>query len=451
MTKRVIIIGGGITGLTAAYHLQKQPNLQVMLLEKSDRLGGKIGTHRVGEYLVEQGPDSIVKKPELKALITELGLEDEVIQPKRSRFFIYTKGKLEPVPAGLSSMVPQDMPGFLSTRLLSWKGKIRLGLEALVPARKELGDESFASFIRRRFGNEMLDQLAGPLFAGIHAGEADQMSLEATFPQYKMMEQQYGSITKAVLQRRKQIKGPPPSVFSGFREGIGTLPQRLEERLDRVEVRCNTKVTKLHYFQDRYQVMTETQKLEADYVVLAVPAPIAAPLLKENNAQVAKLLQTIEFSSSTIATFAVSREQAGMQPEATGFLIPQAEQRVISACTWSSEKWEHRAPNDKLLIRCFITKQWQEIDDETILQKAWEEISHITKLRGEPELRLLQRWPIGQAKYKVGHLELMGEIDMHMKKLPGIFLAGTSYRGSGIADCVRQGKEVAEKIIQQLS
>ncbi|MEX0967580.1 MAG: protoporphyrinogen oxidase [Bacteroidia bacterium] len=442
------IIGGGISGLATAYFLEQNGAKDIILLEAGAETGGKLKTRKTQHYLIEEGPDAYVAaKPVIGKLIEKLDLQQEVIAPQHNTFFIYSGKKLQEVPAGLSALVPADIGAFLRTELISWQGKIRLVLERLVPSAKGTEDESLAAFIERRFGREMLQKLAGPLFAGIHAGGANELSLEASFPQFRKMEKEFGSITKAVLTRRKQNPTPPP-IFHSFKNGMQTLPDAIRQHLKQTSVIMGAKVRSIAYFRDKWHIQTESTQIEAEKVILAVPAFTASEILSQLDKPLSAALGSIRHSSSTIITFGFRQEQVQNPLKGTGFLVPAPEQENISAVTFSSAKWAGRAAQAHVLFRAFLNKnkKFRKTDTESIMGSVQKELSGILGIEGVPELTDLRHWANGQPVYDMEHLQRVNHIETLLLQHPGIHVTGASYRGAGIADCVRQAKEVAEKV-----
>ena len=451
LNETVVIIGGGITGLTSAWLLEEAGFRDIHLLEASDYLGGKIKTIRESGFLIETGPDALmVTKPGIRPFLRKLGLEDQLIEPESRHFYILHKGRLQAVPAGFASMVPADIPDFLKSPLLSWRGKARMLAERLVPSRKQNRDESLAAFVERRFGHEVLTQLAEPLFSGVYAAPANDLSIKATFPHFHEMERKHGSITSAVLSSRKQNGPPSSSPFRSFKAGMDTLPYTLFTQLEHTTIWRNTSLVNMQYEGGNFLVETNQETLKASRVISTIPSYRLAPAIGDMAPNIPEKLQSIPFASTAIVTLAYKREAVPDQLEATGFLIPKPEQTALSACTWSSEKWQGRAPKGYVLFRCFFSNQ-----DPKLLQKRpyeeWENLAdqslkNILNIEQPPTHGWLHTWQEAQPQYKMGHPELIRQIDEALQAYPGFYLAGSPYRGVGIPDCIRQAQSTVEQI-----
>ncbi len=450
--KSISIIGGGITGLATAWFLEQEGYSDITLIEASARLGGKIKTERHGNFLVETGPDAIMStKPGIMDFIRDLGIEDQLIEPNSRHFYVLHKRQLKPVPAGFASMVPADMSDFRKTSLLSWRGKLRLLMERFVKARDPEKDESLAHFVKRRFGKEVLDKMAEPLFTGVYSAPANQLSIKATFPHFKQMEAKHGSITKAVLANRKKHGLPKGSPFRSFQKGMQTLPDTIESQLKYTKKFYQTSVNHIKQKEGLYQVQTHNNStIPADDLVLTIPAYKAGSLLEGLIPNLAENFGQISYATSVIATLAFERKAIRNSLDATGFLIPSSEQTKLSACTWSSEKWKGRAPENMATFRCFFSnvdkKELKEKSKAEWIQTAQAELKSIMAIDGEPYKSWLHTWEDAQPQYKMGHLKTLRVIEGQLAYYPGLHLAGSPYRGVGIPDCVKQAWETAMDI-----
>ncbi len=450
----VIIIGGGITGLTSAWLLEEAGYTNVTILEASDEWGGKIKTDRENGFLIETGPDALmITKPGVLDFIRKLDLEEQLIEPASRHFYILHKGKLQAVPAGFASMVPADLGDFMRSPILSWRGKARMLAERLIRPRDHDKDESLAQFITRRFGREVLDQLAEPLFSGVYSAPADDLSIKATFPHFHRMETQYGSVTKAVLQNRKQNGPPARSPFRSFKDGMDTLPCEIVNQLAHTQVLTNTPVSEIQQAKNGYTVKTVSARFEATQVISTIPSYQLASATRNMVPLAQKPLEAIDFASSAIVTLAYSRSAVRNDLNATGFLIPKPEQTALSACTWSSEKWPGRAPNGYVTFRCFFSnvdpllinqrshEDWQALADE--------ELKKILSLYEQPIKSWLHTWKNAQPQYKMQHLTHIEAIEQALKPFPGFHVAGSPYRGVGIPDCIRQAQATVKQLMEK--
>ncbi len=464
----VVIVGGGITGLSAAYQLQKLrqqagTSLRVTLLEAEDRLGGKVGTVHQEGFLIDTGPDSfLAQKPWAVQLCRELGMEGEIISPSARRFFMLIGGKMHAVPYELVSLVPSRPEALWKASFISLWGKLRASLEGLIPARRDLSDESLGSFMRRRFGREFAVKFAEPLMAGVHAGHPDRLSMSAVYPMYWEMERKYGSLTRGLmhLRRQRQSSGKgkqEQSPFVALRYGMGSLVERLVQSLREVEMRLSTAVTGVDPLADgRVQVRVQgAEPLEADAVILTTPAYTTADWLQPYLPETARLLREIPYASTAVVSLAYRRESIEHPLEGSGFLVPRTEPLPITGCTWSSSKWEGRAPDGMVLLRVFIgyagaaeivEQQW----DDLLARVAHDALQPLLGIRSDPVMTQVNRWLKAMPQYEVGHLQRLERIERSLTAYPFIVLAGSAYRGVGVPDCVKQGRESAERVWQTI-
>lgn len=460
MHRSVLIAGGGITGLAAAYALRKRfgPDLLVTVVEREHRLGGQVQTEYVDGLILEEAPDSfLVRKPWFVQLCRELGLPLVDQNPAIRKTYIVKHGELVPLPAGMQLFVPTDIKAFVRSPLLSQGGKLRALLEPLMELRREAtGDESIGHFVARRFGREMLAQIGAPLTSGVYGGNPYELSLQATFPQFLTLEREKGSLLKAI-RRTAPAKGTTGSAFQAVSTGLGSVVEALVKASPGVDFRTGTAVAALSPAAGGgYDVALSTgEQLHADAVLLTVPANVAARLVEGLVPAVAAELEAIEYSSAAVVALAYDRADVPHPMDATGFLVPQAEGMPITGSTWVSSKWPHTAPPEKVLLRAYLTpsgdRDWMQEPDEAILAAVREALAQVMGLTAEPLLTRLYRWPRSRPRYKVGHLERVGRIEASMAGVQGLYLAGAAYRGLGLPDCVRSGQEAAERIAAQLA
>lgn len=470
---RAVVVGGGITGLSCAYALQglarnEGRRLSVTLIEGSDRLGGCIYTERPEGYIVEAGPDCfLAEKPWARELCAELGIEDRLIgtDPASRRIYVLSRGRLHPLPEGFILLVPTSIGPFLASDLFSWPGKLRMAMELFVRPLREAEDEDLGSFVRRRLGQEALDKIAEPLVAGIHAGDPDTMSLRATFPRFLDLERKYGSLIRGMMARKREMQarhgalhasGKPASLFLALAGGLGELVERLEASLEGVDIRLGTRVSSVAPGPEGgwRLSLADSGHLEADAVVLAVPSWQAAPILADTDKALSELLQTIPWVSSATVTSAWERADVAHPLDGSGFVVPRGEGRSITACTWSSVKFAGRAPAGKVLLRAFVGGAKQqaltEEPDEVVSEMVRADLSEIMGLGGDPLFVRIHRWPKAMPQYTMGHLERVEAMEAACERHEGLALAGSSYRGLGIPDCINQGRQAAERLVKHL-
>jgi oxygen-dependent protoporphyrinogen oxidase len=463
VSRTVLIVGGGIAGLSAAYGLAESATsrdspIQCTLVEAEPRLGGKILTEQVGGFVIEGGPDSFLsQKPWGVELCRRLGLADRVIGTNRDRrkTYVYSKGRLEELPEGLALGVPTKLGPFLKSGLLSWRGKLRLGAELLIPRRSAREDESLGAFFRRRLGEEALERIIEPLMTGIYAGDADSLSIQATFPRFPEMERQAGSIIRALLGswRRHRGEGPGGSPFVTLQGGLSEMVQALTARLGRLRVLAGYRVraVRVSGAPRRYEVVIEgTAPLAVDALVLATPAYDAATLLEPFDGELGALLRGIPYASTATISLGFPRKDFSHRLDGYGFVVPRIEGRALLAVTWTSSKWSHRAPDDAVLLRAYVGGAGR----ETVLERADDglvslvraELRDMMGVTEAPVLAKVYRWPRAMPQYLVGHLERLAAIGERLARWPGLFLTGAGYRGVGIPDCIGDGLDTAERV-----
>ncbi len=467
---RVAVIGGGITGLTTCYRLQRVAHernlpLQIILFEASDRLGGIIATSREGELLIEHGPDSfITTKPAGIELCEELELGEELIgtTTEHRRSFIVRNGKLRPVPQGLYLMVPGSLWSFATSSIMSWRGKLRAGLDWVLPSRPASGDESLAQFVTRRLGREALERLAQPMVGGIYTADPEQLSLQATMPNFLEMERRHGSLIRALRHNQRAAKSQGASgarygLFVTFRNGMQTLVDRLAATLPADTVRMQTRVRGLSQVPgtSRWQVqLPEGADLDVDAVCLALPAALSSTLLQSINPDLSAELD-IPYASSAIVNLAFRRQDVAHALDGMGFVVPAVEKRSLIACSFSSVKFAGRASDDQVLLRAFVGGALQhtqyERSDAEIQQAVCQDLQDLLGVRGDPLHVQVSRWPQSMAQYHLGHVERVARIESLVSHLPGLVLAGNGYHGVGIPDCIRSGNTAAAALLDHLS
>ncbi len=464
----VIIVGGGIAGLSTAYYLQKRAKaagrpISCTLVEQDRRLGGKILTERIGDFVIEGGPDSfLTQKPWGMQLARELGLGDQIIgtNEERRKVFVLHRSRLQPLPDGVMLIVPTKFMPFVLSPLISPLGKLRMGLDLFIPPKRDGQDETLADFIRRRLGEEALDKIAEPLMSGIHNAESDRQSILATFPRFRALEEKYGSLIRGMLATRRQARAAGPngreastSAFASLRGGLGDLVGALVSALSEISLLTGQRVEGIGYDPNGtqpYQVqLADGQVLAGDAVVLATPAYLAADLVAPFAPELATGLRAIRYVSTGTISLAYRRSEVGHPLNGFGFVIPRSERRWINACTWTSTKFSHRAPDDHVLLRVFFggsrhpeTVEWP---DERLLAMVRDELRDIMGITASPVLARLYRWPLANPQYDVGHLGRVARLEALCP--PGLYLTGSAYRGVGIPDCVRQGEETAARLL----
>ncbi|MGC8855562.1 MAG: protoporphyrinogen oxidase [Anaerolineae bacterium] len=463
---KLTIIGGGISGLSAAYHtLQKAPQTQITLLEASDRWGGKITTDRVpyegGHFIIEGGPDTfLATKPHGIALCNALGLGQRLhgTNPHHKNTYVLKRGQLLPLPDGLAMMIPSDIPSILRSRLISCPGKARMGLDFLLPPRHSESDESLGAFISRRLGREAYEALIEPLMSGIYAGDGDRLSLNATFPYLRDLERQHGSLARgAILMRQKMSAGGQKvqgsrSAFLTPTTGLAEIVEALVNHLSAhgVQMRLHTTVTRLSQQNGHYLVdIADSAPLMADTVILATPAPVSGSLLASLDPELATVLQSIPYASTATVSLAYRQRDLPRPLDGYGYVIPRREGRRALACTWTSTKFPHRAPEGFALLRVFIGRAGEEIpwEEQALADIAQEELRLTLGITAPPLIQRVFLWENAMPQYNLGHPEKLTAIETALARHPKLALAGNGYRGIGIPDCIHSGQQAVERIL----
>lgn len=454
----VVIIGGGISGLSAAWYLQ-QAGVPYTVLEAAQRWGGKIRTEHVNDFVVEAGPDSfLVQKPWAIQLARELGLGDQLIpinQPKHATY-VLQRGKLLPLPEGVSLIVPTKFLPFAMSPLISPLGKLRMALDLVIPAKRDDRDETLAAFVRRRLGAEALDKIAEPLMSGIFNAESAKQSIMATFPRFRQIERDHGSLIRGMVAARRQRSATPASpaspAFMTLRDGVETLVTTLVGKLTG-DLRLKNAVTSIEKTSSGYRIQANDGAIiEADSVILTLSANLSAALLRPLNAAVADQLATIRYVSSGTISLAFPANAITNQLDGFGVVIPKSEHRPINAITISSRKFAYRVPNDQVLVRVFFggsrSPQSMNLSDDDLLTMVRAQLRGILGIYAEPLLSKIYRWHNANPQYDLNHLERIGSIE---RALPaGLYLTGSSYRGVGMPDCVHQAQQVTAQVINDL-
>ncbi len=456
---RVVIIGGGISGLSAAFYLAKG-SCAATLIESRGRLGGVIQTERVEGCTIEAGPDSFLSaKPAALELIRELGLADQVIGSNDHLRITYVRkgGRLVPLPDGLMMMVPTKILPLLTTRLFSLGTKMRMGMELLRRPKPGTGDQSVADFVEEHYGAEAVDYLAEPLLSGIFGGDPAELSATSVLPRFVELATKYGSLTRGVLAERVKARNgtAPAPLFRTLKSGMGQMVDRAAAAIQgKTEVLAGRAET-VERTAAGFRVKLNGASMEADHVVMACEAHNASALLSSVDARLAELLGTVPYSSSMTVALGFDAldfaRSPGTRPDGFGFLVPKKERRRLVACTWVGTKFANRVPEGKVVARCFLGGVGDAgvlgEPDDAIVAAVTAELQEIAGITARPHFSRIFRWPRSMAQYTVGHPQRLAEIERRVAQIPGLHLAGNAYRGIGIPDCIRMGKQAAERIL----
>ncbi|MFA9557203.1 protoporphyrinogen oxidase [Evansella sp. AB-rgal1] len=467
--KRIAIIGGGITGLSAAFYLQKelqdnQIDAEFSLYEGSTKLGGKIDTDYSNGFVMELGPDSfLARKQSAAQLAKEVGLGDELVYNTSGKSYILHEGRLYPMPGGAIMGIPTQWGPFLGTKLFSPAGKARAAGDLFLPKVMKNGEDvSLGTFFRKRLGNEVVERLIEPLLSGIYAGNIDRLSLKATFPHFQQIEAKYGSLIvgmKSSIAKResgtpKEKKGKPRGMFLSFKRGLQSLVDAVEQQLEEGTVKKNAKLTDLQKKEDKYILSFEDGTTDVvDYIVLATPHHNTHKVLEQYS--FSKYLG--EIPSTSVATIVLGFPKTAIKKDidGSGFVVSKKTDYSITACTWTHRKWEHSTPPGYALLRGYVGRAGDDAivskSDEEIVEVVLKDLGKIMEINGKPEFYKVTRWKKAMPQYEVGHTTKLAEVNDGLKRdLPGVYIAGGSYKGIGIPDCIDQGKQAVTEIISQL-
>jgi oxygen-dependent protoporphyrinogen oxidase len=449
---RIAVAGGGVAGLAAARRLEALlPGAAVVLVERSDRLGGKLRTEHVDGFIVEAAPDSFLsRKARGVGLCEELGLGEEIVgrRAEAPRSFVRRGNELRPLPQGLTGMIPTDLDALAESSLLSPAGRARVAAEVDVPPAPAGNDESIASFVARRLGREAYEALVEPLMTGIYGGDGELLSLLATFPNLRALELEHGSLLRGLAAQAPVDTRYPP--FVSLRGGMEDLASALAGSLERTSILTGRPVVAVRGLTGGYEVVLGGgERLDTDAVVVAAPAFVTAELLRELDGELAQVHAEIPYASSAIVTLGYRRDHVPHPLDGYGYVVPSAEGSDVLACTWTSSKWEGRAPEGDALIRVYLGRfggpDVTSREDAELVALARDEL-RLLGIDSEPLLTRIHRWPGGMPQYVLGHPERLRRIDAALERHPGLALAGAAYRGVGIPDCIASGEEAARAI-----
>jgi oxygen-dependent protoporphyrinogen oxidase len=467
---RVAIIGGGISGLAAAHRVNelaiaREMPVEVTILERGEHLGGSLRTIVRDGFVMETGTDSfLTEKPSAAQLARRLGLEAELI-PTQARFrktYVVRRGRLVEIPVGFSLLAPMHIWPVIRSPLFSPWGKLRMALEPMIPRREGASDESLASFVTRRLGRQVLDRVAQPLAGGIYTADPEQLSMSATMPRFVEMERRHGSLMRGMraaeaarAAQQAGTSGARWSLFLSLRGGVSTLTNALASRLEG-SIRRGADVASIERQSDAWRItLADGTKIESDAVICATQAYTAARLLRRIESRLADHLGYITYASAATVNLTWRVADFPRPPDAFGFVVPSIEKRKIIAGSFSSLKFEGRAPEGFILARVFLggvlQSEMMKLSDDEMIAAARDEFRDLLGVTAAPGMIEVQRWPAAMPQYAVGHLDRVAKIEEIAAHIPNLFLAGAAYRGVGVPDCVRSGEHAAEATFERLA
>lgn len=465
-TKKVVVVGGGITGLSAAFYMQKEAQekgypLEVLLVESTHRLGGKIQTVRKDGFVIERGPDSFLeRKVSMGELAKDVGIADQLVNNSTGQSFVLLEDRLHPIPKGSVMGIPTDMNHFFSSGLFSLSGKVRALEDLVLPRSNVKGDQSLGQFFRRRLGKEVVENLMEPLLSGIYAGDLDKLSLQSTYPQFYETEQKYRSLILGTRKNAaKRATSPAPAgkakgQFQTLRNGLESLVEAIEAKLTPGSVLKSVKVDRVEKEENKVTLhFNNGQTVIADAVIFATSHHVVRELFEPFGL----LGQLKEMPSATVATVAMAfpAEQVKQEEDGTGFVVSRNSDFAITACTWTHRKWPTTTPDGKVLLRSYVGREGDEaivdLSDKELEKIVLDDLRKIIHIDGEPEFTIVSRWKKAMHQYTVGHKERIEKSFREIEEaFPMVKLAGASYEGIGLPDCVNSGKKAVRAVLDDL-
>lgn len=458
----VLVIGGGITGLSAMYELNKwkkqnQSSIRLILVEASSQLGGKIRSVEAGKFVMEAGADSIVsRKVNALSFLQDLGLENEVVYNATGHSFIYTEGELKAIPSDSVFGIPASIESLAKSTLVSPEGKVEALKDFYTKNESFTKNDSIGEFLEHFFGAELVEKQIGPVLSGVYSGKLNELTIASTIPYVFDYKEEYGSIIKGFEANKDKFQSSGEKKFLSFKNGLSSLIEAYENNLDTVEIKKNMQATIIEKINHRYQVsFSNHEVIEADHIVLSIPHNAAEPLF--NNPTLEKEFSSLKTSSliSIYAGFDISDQS--LPADGTGFITANSDDVICNACTWTSRKWEHTSKNGNLLVRLFYKssnpafENLQQMTEDELLQVALSDIERSLNITAEPVVSEVTKWTDNMPNYQINHPTTIAALEEKLSaNYPGVTIAGCSYYGVGISDCIENGMSTANKILEYL-
>lgn len=460
--KTVVVIGGGITGLSAMYYLDKAVkekglDLKLVLIEADEQLGGKIKTIKNGEFIMEAGADSIVaRKQNVAPFLSELNLEKEVVYNATGTSFIHADGVLKKIPADAVFGIPSSLESLAKSELVSAEAKVEALKDFYLVNESFTKDDSIGEFLEAFLGKELVEKQIAPVLSGVYSGKLHDLTIASTLPYLLDYKDKYGSIIKGIEENRKQTQGSGDKKFLSFKNGLATIIQQLEENLEFAEVWKNTKAEKISKEDGRYRIsLNGKEDIETDYLILSTPHTTAHKLLQDE--ELSKEFGQLKASSLISIYMGFTIPDSLLPADGTGYITSEESELTCNACTWTSRKWSHTSENNRLLVRLFYKssnpayEELKDLSEQELVKVALSDIERSLGITSEPVSSQVTKWHDNMPNYSLKHHQFVEKLEQRLDQaFPGILLAGCSYYGVGIPDCIANGKKTAEIIIDQL-
>lgn len=459
--KTVLILGGGITGLSTAYELEKQINEQeevnIILADASSKLGGKIRTEKQDDFIMETGADSIVSRKIVPTgIIEELGIQDEVVYNSVGTSYLFVDGTLKQIPADSVFGIPASIRALVESELVSAEGKVEALKDYYTNDRKFTGTDSIGEFLSHYLGKELTEKQIAPVLSGVYSGNLNDLSIQSTMPYLLEYKERYGSILKGIEKNKGRFLGNNEKKFLSFQNGLSTIIGAFEKQLTRTEIMLSHEAVEIVSLDNQYVVrFNNGSEVTADYVVLSIPHNKAEKLFV--NEQIIDAFSDFQMNSIITVYLGFKVPDEILPENGTGFITTPNESLICGACTWTSRKWKHTSKNGNLLVRLFYKNnhprfaEIKEMGNEELIDLALSDLEKSLQLNEKPIVSNITKWMNQMPTYQKSHPETVEKLEKILENnFPGIFIAGCSYYGAGIPDCIENGRETAKKVVHTI-